>query len=409
MHVVLIVDNAHVSGGQSRVAFDSAFGLRRAGHQVTLFAAVGPVDPALAAHGVGVVCLDQQDAHSAGSSLAYAVQAFWNRTAAQQLSKLLATCDPRGTIVHVHAWAKALSPSVGAAIAASGVPAVTTLHEYSLACPNGGFFDFPRSTACTREPMSLKCLLHNCDSRSYGHKLYRAARQAVVNHWSGLRTISSHMITLSALQEQIMAPYLPGVTFHRVDNPVSVEDPGPRDAAVAPGPFVFLGRLSPEKGVAFFAEAARRLGQIAVIAGSGPTEHELRAAYPEMIYPGWQDQAGSRRLLSQARAMVFPSVWYEGQPLSVLESLALGTPVIVSDICAGRESVLNGETGLWFRSADVESLVAAMRELLDDGVARRMSHAAHLHYWGRPFTTERHVEALLRVYDAALGDGRKAA
>jgi glycosyltransferase involved in cell wall biosynthesis len=83
--------------------------------------------------------------------------------------------------------------------------------------------------------------------------------------------------------------------------------------------------------------------------------------------------------------------------------------VIVSDICAGRESVLNGETGLWFRSADVESLVAAMRELLHDGVARRMSRAAHLQYWGRPFTIERHVDALLRVYEAALKDGRKAA
>lgn len=409
MHVVLIVDNAHVSGGQSRVAFDSAYGLRLAGHRVTVFAAVGPVDPALGEHGVDVVCLGQRDAHASGSTLGYVAQAFWNRTAAARLSALLASCDPRDTVVHIHAWAKALSPSIGPAIARSGISSVTTLHEYSLACPNGGFFDFPRATVCTRTPLSVSCLGHNCDSRSYAHKVYRVARQLVVNHVSELRTVSRHVITISALQQEVMTPFLGGATFHRVDNPISIEDPGPPDPDAPPGRFVFLGRLSPEKGVGLFAEAARRLGQTAVIAGDGPTAEALRGAYPEMIFPGWQDQAASHALLRGARAMVFPSVWYEGQPLAVLEALALGVPVIASDICAARESIVEGESGLLFRSGDIGSLVSAMRELLDDRVARRMARAAHLHYWSRPFTIDRHVQALLGVYETVLAEGRMAA
>ena len=88
-------------------------------------------------------------------------------------------------------------------------------------------------------------------------------------------------------------------------------------------------------------------------------------------------------MLRNARALVFPSVWYEGQPLTVLEALGLGTPVIVSDVCAGRESVEDGVSGRWFRSNDAASLAAAMRELSNDATARRMSRAAYDLYLGK--------------------------
>ena len=164
-----------------------------------------------------------------------------------------------------------------------------------------------------------------------------------------------------------------------------------------------MGRVSPEKGVGLFAEAARRIGAAPVIIGDGPSVEEIRRRYPEARLLGWQSPDEVRQHLHRARALVFPSVWYEGQPLTVYEALALGTPVIVSDVCAGREGVVHGETGLWFRSGDPASLAEALRALSDSSVARRMGEAAHRRYWANPMTLERHVDGLLAVYGEALG------
>jgi glycosyltransferase involved in cell wall biosynthesis len=102
--------------------------------------------------------------------------------------------------------------------------------------------------------------------------------------------------------------------------------------------------------------------------------------------------------------LVFPSVWYEGQPLTVYEALALGTPVIVSDACAGREAVVDGDNGFWFRSGDPASLAVRLGQLSDDAAARRMSKSAYARYWAAPLTMERHLGGLLEVYAAAERD-----
>jgi glycosyltransferase involved in cell wall biosynthesis len=105
--------------------------------------------------------------------------------------------------------------------------------------------------------------------------------------------------------------------------------------------------------------------------------------------------------MREARALVFPSVWYEGQPLTVYEALALGTPVIVSDACAGREAVSGGETGFWFRSGDARALAARLTQLSDDALAGRMSTTAYTAYWAAPLTIKRHLATLLSVYEIA--------
>ena len=110
--IVICVDHASVTGGQAKVAFDSARGLKAAGHRAILFAAAGPVAPELAASGVEVLCLDQADLVHHASKLAGAAQCIWNAKARRALSSVLAEL-PRGrSVVHVHGWAKALSPSI---------------------------------------------------------------------------------------------------------------------------------------------------------------------------------------------------------------------------------------------------------------------------------------------------------
>ncbi|WP_375465855.1 glycosyltransferase family 4 protein [uncultured Methylobacterium sp.] len=411
MHVVLVADHAYVNGGQAKVAIDAALGLAARGVQVTLFAACGPADPRLAAGGVRVVCLSQDDVSTTRNKLAFLAQAIWNGAAAKALAAELARCDPADTVVHVHAFAKALSPAIGVALRRSGLPLLYTLHEFFLVCPNGGFYEYPAAAICRRAPMSGACLSTNCDAQSYPRKLARVVRHLGMTRVAKLPTIFRHVVTISDLQERVVAPHLPrGTTFHRVDNPISVAHQPLR--AGAPGDFLFVGRISTEKGAPIFAEAARRAGVRPVFVGDGEQRVELAARYPEARMLGWRDGPAVQALMREARALVFPSVWYEGQPLTVYEALACGTPVVVSDACAGREAVIDGQTGLLFRSGDPDALAAQLGRLTDDAVAARMGAAAHARYWAAPLSLDAHLDRLGQVYDAVMheaADGRSAA
>ncbi len=409
LNVVICVDHASVTGGQAKVAFDSALGLKAAGHRPILFTSAGPVSEELKASGVEVICLEQDDLVGNRSKIGAAVQGIWNARAAEALGELLKDCPPDRTVVHVHGWAKALSPSIARPIAASGLPAVYTIHEYFLFCPNGGFYNYQSAEVCTLKPLSMACWATHCDSQSYARKIWRNVRLSFAREGVGLQKVFSDFICISKLQAEIVAPHLPeGVRLHAVSNPIAAERLGPKPEP-ASGSFVFVGRISPEKGPLLFAEAARQAGVTPVFVGDGPFADKLREAYPEAKILGWQKPEQARAALRNARALVFPSLWYEGQPLTVLEAKAMGTPVIVSDVCAGREEIADGETGLWFKSGDASDLARAIGALQSDALVSKLSAAAYSAYWRNPPTLQAHVAKIEAIYFNLLGIRPEAA
>lgn len=402
MRIILILDTAFVNGGQAKVAFDSALGLKARGHDPVIFAAVGPIAKELQEAGIPVHCLDQSELVKDASVLKAAWRGIDNRAAAAAVGAFLAG-QPRGeTIIHVHGWAKALSSSIAGPIAASGLPVLYTMHEYFLLCPNGGFYNYQKHQHCPLSPLSPACLATHCDSRSYLHKGWRAARTMVMKHIHHLPDAMRDVAYFHPFQRQIIEKHLPqGTRLHEIANPIEVEAMGQKEDP-ASGEIIFLGRLSYEKGAFLYAEAARKAGITPVFVGDGPIAGEIAARYPEAKLLGWHDGVGVRKRLREARALVFPSLWYEGQPLTVLEALALGTPVIAGDGSAGRESVLNGKTGLWFKQADVDDLARALTEMQDDERITAMSRAAYETYWANPFSLNRHCARLEAVYGELL-------
>jgi len=405
--IVICVDHGYVSGGQSKVAIESAMGLRAAGARVILFAGCGPVDERLVAAGVETVCLGQHDILSNPSRFAAGCQGIWNSRAAEALAKTLAPLPRDRTIVHVHGWAKALSPSIARPIQAARLPAAYTVHDYFMHCPNGGFYNYPNKEVCSLRPMSTACWLTNCDSRNYVFKLWRNARMFVTQHVAHLTQTFSDILLLSNLQEEVLQNCLPkGTALHRVTNPVDVEPLGQKSDPTT-GDFLFVGRLSPEKGASLFAEAAQRANVIPVFIGDGPTSEQLRTRFPQARFLGWRSPAEVRAAMREARALVFPSIWYETFGLTALEAKAMGTPVIVADGCAAREAVDHGVTGLWFKSGSVDALTSAIRMLLKDELIVELSRQAYDAYWAAPATLERHVAETVAVYEQMLA--RRAA
>jgi glycosyltransferase involved in cell wall biosynthesis len=396
--VVICADHASITGGQAKVAIDSALGLQRSGVRTIFFAAAAPVDQRLVDAGVEVVCLGQTDLLGSSSRAKAMLQGTWNSLASRALGELLARLPKSDTIVHVHGWARALSPSIARPIRASGLPAVYTLHEYFLFCPTGGFYNYPKNEICTLTPLSPACFATNCDQRNYTRKIWRSARLLLAKNFARLPQLFSDYICISNFQRGVVAPYLPSAArMTQISNPIDTPDLGPKDNP-ASGDFVFVGRLSPEKGAFLFAEAAERLGVAPVFVGDGPLTDELRSRFPSARLLGWRDGAGVREAMRAAKALVFPSLWYEGQPLTVLEAKALGTPVIVADRCAGRDEIEHEASGLWFAAGDVGALAAAMAKLDDPALLARLSQGAYESYWRDPPTLARHVERLTALY-----------
>jgi glycosyltransferase involved in cell wall biosynthesis len=196
-----------------------------------------------------------------------------------------------------------------------------------------------------------------------------------------------------------MTPYLPrDYTLHSL--PIYVE--GTQYPPAQPETnhnLIYLGRLVREKGVLLAAKAAAAEGVPVTFVGSGPLAPEIRAACPHALITGWVDHATSVQYLRQARALVFPSLWYETLGLVVLEAAAHGIPSLVPDTSAAREIVLDGVTGLHFRSGDDLDLRAKMKQLHDADLVRSLGRGAYERFWSSGYSSlNAHLSSLELIY-----------
>jgi glycosyltransferase involved in cell wall biosynthesis len=402
LNIIIANDFAFVNGGAGQAALVSARRLAERGHNVTVFAAVKPVDPELNHPNLSVVCMEQQQIAADSLRVRAMAQGIWNRKAGQALAAVLERLESTKTIVHVHGWTKALSSSVIRAAVLNGFEVVCTLNDYFVACPNGGFVNYPKQEVCRLRPLSLACIREDCDKRNYSHKLWRVVRQVVQDRCGLMPGGIRHFISVSKFSQSILAPYLPSdATLHLVRNPIDVPKEEPVNVRNNSS-FVMVGRLVQEKGVELFARAARQLGVQATFVGEGECRAAIAKLNPAARIVGWCPRSEVLSYMRGARSIVFPSIWYEANPLVVLESAALGVPAIVSDVCASREDVLHGKTGLWCKAGDIDDLMKQITSFLDDQFVDAMGRSAFQRYWSNPETVDHHVDQLEKVYSQML-------
>ncbi len=405
MTIVVLNDGAVINGGAAKIALEEARLLAGAGHIVHLFCGSGPVAPELQ----GVANLEihrfaEHDILTDPNRLRAAAYGWWRPDAATAMERLLDGLDPRDTVVHVHSWTKALSPSPIRVALERGFEVVFTMHDFLLACPTGTLFLQHTQEPCTLRPMSWACIRTNCDKASYGHKLYRVGRKAVQSAAGLTPDGARHFIYYSQLAHDLLRPYLPeDAKMYRLPNAIEMPRASAADVA-GNSEFVFLGRLVREKGTGMLARAARAEGVPVRFIGEGPERAAILEENPEARLPGWMSHGDGVAALRNARALVFPSLWYETLGLVVLEAAGNGVPSIVPDTCAARESVVDGVAGLCFGSGDEGDLRAKIALLKDPETARVMGRAAYQRFWASPGHGARlHRERLERIYGRILG------
>jgi glycosyltransferase involved in cell wall biosynthesis len=404
MHVAIVCDYGHVNGGAAKVAIASARALAERGHHVSFVCAVAPIDRALQHPGIRVHHLCFRDAWTEPNRLRAAKHGVWNGAAWRRLATLLADFDRRDTIVHLHQWTKALSPSVIDSVARARLRHVFTLHDYFLFCPNGLYFDHAQRRPCTRLPLSAGCVVAACDAMSRAHKAVRVLRQFASNAACRRLAPPLNLIHVSRSACAVSRPFFPADTRHFVvHNPSTMPELG-RVPVRANDLFVYVGRFTPEKNPVAFATAAHQAGVRAILLGDGPERGNIRRANPEADIHDWSDDRAVAALLARARTLVFPSLWSETSGLAVLEALSKGVPVICSRGTGAADWIEDGVNGFLIPPGDTAALKEYLARLAaDDDLAACMGQQAYARYWRNEPGPAQHAERLEACYATILG------
>ena len=269
-------------------------------------------------------------------------------------------------IVHVHNTLNLISPAVYYAARAMKVPVVQTVHNFRLLCPGATFYrDGHICEDCVES--GLWCAVK--------HKCYRGSRiqtlACVISTWFHRMTGIYGKINYICLTEfnrqkllnlKQIKPERVFVKPNFIESKGSVASEESRE-----NQFVFAGRLDKLKGVDILFEAWKRMGEKApklVVCGTGPMEDwckmfiQQNEVNTEMC--GFVSNAEVLKIIANSKALVLPTQWYEGFPMSIVEAFSVGTPVVCSDLGNAGSIVEEGVTGCKFKSDSEESLVAAV-------------------------------------------------
>ena len=359
----------------------------------------------LTAAGHEVVCYfrDNDDiGASAAARLGTAASLFWSGRSSREVTALIAAHQP--DIAHVHNTTPLISPSVYFACQRAGVPVVQTLHNYRLICPGGLLLRAGRPCEDCVGRVPWRAVRHRCyrdssaasallSSMVYAHRLRRT--------WQD--DVDCYICLTAFARELFVRGGLPAERLKVRAN--ALADP-PRPGDGAGGYALFVGRLGPEKGVATLLRAWESLSLPLKIVGDGPLLAELqaqaRARAPAASFLGLQPRSAVLELMQHATLLVIPSECYEGFPVTCLEAMACGTPMVVSRL--GSLDAILEEPGqcLKFPPGDALALRESVFSLLARPDLRRQMAARTRAVFEARYAPARALDSLLAIYRRCL-------
>ena len=395
--VVVINDRSHARGGATALALLSARLLAERGVPVTYIAGDdGEGFAALRSLGIECEAIGGRALVERGRVGAF-VEGLYNARARSALSRWIMRHDTPRTVYHLHGWSKILSPAVFGALAVVRDRTVLHAHDYFLACPNGGFTNYPQGLVCEHTPMSRSCLTTQCDKRGGTQKAWRVARHALRARMLDVCAMDVLLIH-PAMRKSFERSGFSPERLHAVRNPVTPFCPPGSLDPVAQDAIVFVGRLENEKGYMDAANAAQAVGVPIEFVGEGPGRDWLAQEHPNVPVHGWLDRAAMAPILARARAVVMPSRWPEPFGLVAVEALTSGLPIILPDKAALADEVADFGVGLVYETANADALARAISFTKSDDTVRCMSEAALRHGPAMANTETGWCEALLDRY-----------
>lgn len=352
-------------------------------------------------------------------------------------------------VVHVHNTLNLVSPSVYYAARSRKIPVVQTIHNFRFLCPGATFY---RDGKICEECVSkgLKCAVkYRCYRGSrlqtlacvisaqihrflgiYGKLNYICLTDFNKEKLLGLKQISPEQVYV---KPNFAEPFCGMETEQQISDTLcdsrksadtlcdsgkdtnelcnsgkSADSDADKSRAqkAARSGFVFAGRLDKQKGVKVLLEAWKRMGAKApelVVCGTGPEEAWCRKyietnRLTSVKMQGFVENQAVKKIIAASKALILPTQWYEGFPMSILEAFSVGTPVIGSDIGNVGNIVINGVNGYKFcynSSRDLAEKILAFQEIEPEKI---------MEYSRERYSAEANYKILKRIYDRVTKD-----
>lgn len=386
---ILLVHNyyrAGAPGGEDVVFRQERDLLSQAGHEVSCFTRSN----------------DEMDERRLSDRLEVVSGIRFSHRTFRELTAVIRSVRP--DVAHFHNTFPLISASGYEACAIEGVPIVQTVHNFRIVCSTATHFraGAPCEQCTPSDPWAA--VRHACYRGSrvaslvVASSIYRnhraRARRDPVDMYLALTSFSARRLVTAGIPESRVT-VKPNFVELLDDTSAAVK----RDKT-----FVFVGRLSEEKGVRFLLDAWRGLRDTSlVLVGEGPLRVELEAYVRDNSLPvrftGLLDREAVRDVLRTACAVIVPSMCFEGGvPLSLLEAMAAGTPVIASRLGGVPEFITDEVDGLLFEPGDTAQLVRQIRRLISDPTMQVMLARHGWQTVRRVHGRQLNLDALLRVY-----------
>ena len=278
-------------------------------------------------------------------------------------------------IVHVHNTLPLISLSCYHVAKREGCGLVQTIHNFRFICPGALLFRDGRICEdCLKK--GLRCSIQNRCYRNSKMQTMLVAVLTVFHRTIGTFHKPDFYIALTNFQKEKMAEFLPKekivVKANYLDEPVLPSDTKLDSQIKQYGDyFIYVGRIEYAKGIMVLLKAFCECpGKTLLILGSGPQENEVKDFLAErkmgnVHYLGFTKHEEALVYMANAKALIMPTLWYEGLPMNIIESFALAKPVIASDNNNLSSIIESGKQGFLFHAGEEADLVVKINQMAE--------------------------------------------
>ncbi|MDQ2751575.1 MAG: glycosyltransferase [Bacteroidota bacterium] len=315
-------------------------------------------------------------------------------------------------VVHIHNLHFGASYSVIRAVSQTKTPMVKTLHNYRFLCPSGTlFFNNDLYLKSLAQPFPWSAIKDKVFRNSGVLTFWLSFSTWLHKKWGTFKKVDRYIVLNEQSRSLFLASDLQLQKNQLIMKPNFIQSGTTEPNALARGNhYLYIGRLSVEKGIDVLLKAFAVNGFPLTIIGDGPLRDEVlvaKAANPLITWMGYQGKEVIEEQLRRCNAVIVPSVCYEGMPLTIVEAFAAGTPVITSKLGAMQTIVTHNCNGLLFTPNNWESLNKQLQRWQGFNEAKKHEFSGHaLHTYKSKYTPQKNLSSLLSIYNEAMANSK---
>lgn len=366
MKILFINKYMYLKGGSEKYMFSLAEELERRGHDVCFFGMKSKDD--IVENKYGIETIDFKDS-SCKNKLKFC-DLIYSKKVKKKLENMIEEENP--DIIHINIFNYQLTTSVIDAAKKYSKPIVHTIHDSQICCPYHRLYNFNKMELCKKctEGKFYYCIKNRCLDNSLG-KSVLATCESYFNYLTKkYKKIDLYISPSSFMASLINDMYKNKLNIKVMNN--FADDIVRSENRNYKKYVLFFGRLSKEKGVDTFIKSAQINSDINYkICGTGDMldklkDYCIKNYINNVEFLGFNSGEELKKIIKNAKFTIYPSIWYENCPLSIIESKSMGVPVIGSDIGGIPELINDNSDGLLFRRNDYKDLSLKIKELYYD-------------------------------------------